>query len=69
MPGGRREERFFTFVNPGKVGSPNPGYCFKKAGWRHVGRTKKRGLHILEKTRPGDGRPRAKRQTPRRTAS
>jgi hypothetical protein len=40
--------RLFTFVDPGKVGSPNPGYCFKKAGWRYAGLSKK-GLHILEK--------------------
>lgn len=44
------EERFFTFVDPDEVASPNPGYCFKQAGWRHAGRTATRGLHILEKT-------------------
>jgi len=41
-------ERHYTYVDPGKV-SANPGYCFKMAGWRFVGRTKKRGLHILER--------------------
>ena len=39
-------ERLFTFVRPGAV-SENPGYCFKVAGWRHVGESAK-GLHILE---------------------
>ena len=42
-------ERLFTYVNPKKIESINPGYCFKKAGWRTVGKTKKRGLVILEK--------------------
>jgi hypothetical protein len=42
--------RHYTFVDPVKV-SANPGYCFKMAGWRLVGRTKSRGLLILE--RPG----------------
>jgi len=41
-------ERLFTFVDPLKVRSPNPGYCFKRAGFRFVGRTA-RGLHILER--------------------
>ncbi|HWO88152.1 MAG TPA: hypothetical protein VNL98_03260 [Gemmatimonadales bacterium] len=41
--------RAFTFVDPRKVASPNPGYCFKAAGWRFTGRTKS-GLHVLEKT-------------------
>ena len=38
--------RHYTYVNPAKVGSPNPGYCFKCAGWVHVGYTS-RGLHVL----------------------
>lgn len=42
-------ERLYTYVDPLAVKSPNPGYCFKVAGWRFCGRTKKRGLHILEK--------------------
>lgn len=29
-------ERLYTFVNPREVKSANPGYCFKKAGWRIV---------------------------------
>ncbi len=40
--------RVFTYVNPDKVKSPNPGYCFKKAGWKSCGKSKK-GLLILEK--------------------
>jgi hypothetical protein len=43
-------ERLYTYVNPKKILSHNPGYCFKCAGW-HVlkERTKSRQLHILEK--------------------
>lgn len=29
-----------TFVDAGKVRSANPGFCFKKAGFRRVGETK-----------------------------
>lgn len=35
-----------TFVDPSKVASPNPGYCFKVAGWVDVGITSS-GLRIL----------------------
>lgn len=41
--------RLFTFVDPNAVRSPNPGYCFKQAGFRFSGRTQRRGLHILER--------------------
>lgn len=41
-------QRFYTYVNPHKVQSVNPGYCFKMAGWRTCGKTSK-GLIILEK--------------------
>lgn len=41
-------ERHYTYVDPRRV-SANPGFCFKMAGWRFCGRTKKRGLHILER--------------------
>jgi len=41
--------RLYTYVNAKKVRSVNPGCCFKKAGWRMCGRTKSRGLLILEK--------------------
>lgn len=42
-------ERLYTYVNPRAVKSANPGYCFKMAGWRLCGITKKRKLLILEK--------------------
>ena len=38
---------FITFVNASKIKSPNPGYCFKRAGWEHVGFTKG-NLHVLQ---------------------
>lgn len=41
-------ERHFTYVNPRKIRSANPGYCFLKAGWRKCGVTKWRKLLILE---------------------
>lgn len=34
------DERLYTYVDPASVASPNPGYCFKIAGWRFCGRTK-----------------------------
>jgi hypothetical protein len=40
--------RAFTYVDPKEVKSPNPGYCFKKAGWKFVGLSTT-GKHILEK--------------------
>ncbi len=40
--------RLYTYVDPRKVRSPNPGYCFKRAGWRVCGVTKKRELLVLE---------------------
>jgi hypothetical protein len=42
-------ERLYTYVNPKSIQSVNPGYCFKKAGWRVCGETKIRKLVILEK--------------------
>jgi len=41
-------ERLYTYVNPKKIRSANPGYCFLCAGWQHCGHTKS-GLVILEK--------------------
>lgn len=46
-------ERLFTYVNPRKVRSRNPGYCFIRAGWRKCGATKARKLLIFEKL-PGN---------------
>jgi hypothetical protein len=43
------EHRFFTFVNPRKIKSANPGYCFKRADWHQCG-TSTKGLIILEYT-------------------
>jgi hypothetical protein len=40
-------ERLYTYVNPKKIKSSNPGYCFQKAGWNKCGMTKG-GLVILE---------------------
>lgn len=42
-------ERLYTYVNPRKIRSTNPGCCFIKAGWRRCGITKARKLVILEK--------------------
>lgn len=42
-------QRLYTYVNPRRVRSTNPGCCFLKAGWRKCGVTKTRGLLILEK--------------------
>ena len=53
-------ERLFTFVDAGKTSRRrsrlhDPGWCFIMAGWRECGKSKDRGLAILEKL-PG-GRP------------
>jgi hypothetical protein len=40
-------ERLYTYINPGKIKSSNPGYCFKRAGWKKCGMIKG-GLVILE---------------------
>lgn len=40
--------RLFTYVNPRRIRSTNPGYCFKKAGFRRCGMSKG-GLVILER--------------------
>lgn len=42
-------ERHYTYVDPRKVASSNPGFCFLMAGWRRCGVTKKRRLIILER--------------------
>jgi hypothetical protein len=41
-------ERFYTYVNPRRVRSANPGCCFKKAGWRRCGLSRG-GLIIFER--------------------
>lgn len=40
--------RLYTYVNPRRVRSTNPGCCFKAAGWRVCGITKTRRLLIQE---------------------
>lgn len=50
-------ERLYTYVNPHKVKSPNPGYCFKVAGWRVCGITRAKKLLILEALPPGCDNP------------
>jgi hypothetical protein len=42
-------ERHYTYVNPRKIRSANPGYCFLMAGWRRCGVTKHNRLVILER--------------------
>lgn len=42
-------ERLYTYVNPRSIRSVNPGYCFKRAGWRTDGSTRG-GLVVLAKT-------------------
>lgn len=41
-------ERLYTYVSPKNIQSINPGYCFKKAGWKTCGITKWNKLIILE---------------------
>ena len=41
-------ERLYTYVNPNKIRSTNPGYCFQMAGWTNAGITQG-GLVIFEK--------------------
>lgn len=40
--------RLYTYVNPSKIASRNPGYCFKLAGWKYS-RLSKSGQHLLVK--------------------
>jgi hypothetical protein len=42
------ESRLFTYVDPVKVRSANPGYCFKMAGWKFARKTLD-GKHLLAK--------------------
>jgi hypothetical protein len=43
------EGGWLTFVDPAEVESPNPGYCFKQAGFRPCGFTKDRHLLVLRR--------------------
>lgn len=40
-------QRLYTYVNPDKIRSTNPGYCFQAAGWSKCGVTKG-GLVVLD---------------------
>jgi hypothetical protein len=44
------ERRLYTYVDPRRVRSTNPGFCFIAAGWHRCGVTSKRRYLILEKT-------------------
>lgn len=41
-------ERLYTYVNPRRIQSSNPGYCYQMAGWRKCGITQS-GLVVLQK--------------------
>lgn len=40
---------WLTFIDADEVESPNPGYCFKQAGFVFVGYSKERGLTVLRR--------------------
>lgn len=42
-------QRLYTYVDPRKVKSSNPGYCFLSAGWVRLNIKTKSGKIILEK--------------------
>ena len=42
-------QRLYTYVDADRIRSSNPGYCFKKAGWKVCGTTISKNLVILEK--------------------
>lgn len=44
-------ERHFTYVDPNEVESQLPGYCFRRAGWRHRGESAE-GKLIFERLAP-----------------
>lgn len=46
--------RLFTYVWDSKIASVNPGYCFKKAGWKSCGRNADGRMSILEKLPEGN---------------
>jgi hypothetical protein len=49
-------DRMYTYIDPAKIKSRNPGYCFKVAGWRFV-RVTPSGKHLLVKPlMPAGGR-------------
>ena len=42
------DRRHYTYVNAKRIQSANPGFCFKRAGWKRCGVTKG-GLLVLER--------------------
>jgi hypothetical protein len=42
------DDGIITYVAANKVKSVNPGYCFKKAGWKQIGQSKRRKLILLQ---------------------
>ena len=44
-------ERLFTYVNPAKIRSTNPGYCFLLAGWERCGCNRSGELVVLEQAK------------------
>lgn len=42
------DSRHYTYIDPSRIASRNPGFCFLAAGWRKCGRTKG-GLLIMER--------------------
>lgn len=41
--------RLYTYVQPDKIASVNPGYCFKVAGWKFLRRSADGSKHLLVK--------------------
>lgn len=41
-------QRLYTYVNPRRIRSTNPGFCFLMAGWVRCGITKRRRYLVLE---------------------
>jgi hypothetical protein len=46
--GASPKDGMITYVAADKVRSTNAGYCFKAAGWKRIGASKKRGLILLQ---------------------
>jgi hypothetical protein len=44
------ESGMITMIDAAKVACPIPGYCYRRAKFKHVGETKERGLLILRLT-------------------
>lgn len=41
--------RHYTYINPSKIKSTNPGFCFLAAGWKRLKRRTGKGLIIMER--------------------